>query len=303
MVQRRAARWVSNSYYDSVSAMLCNLGWRSHEYRCYDSRLGSRLRIYVCTCMWHILMNWNSIVLYKIYLFCSWWCTLLCYTKYAQTFFFLSPGLFCFLPYSYLGWARHGQCHIYHHIYIIMAELNILSVNCQGIGLLPKRTDVLNYLKGKGCQIYCLQDTHFSPGVDKKFVRSRWNSDCYFSSYKSNARGISILFAKNFEYKVHKSISDPNVNFLLLDLTVHNNRYAFIASIYGPNIDNPGFFFQTVSEKIELLHMRHLLEGGFSRITTLWHTLIQTFFVSLFSIPLVLKCAAKILKIGLQIKI
>ena len=69
-----------------------------------------------------------------------------------------------------------------------MAELNILSVNCQGIGLLPKRTDVLKYLKGKGCQIYCLQDTHFSPGVDEKFVRSRWNSDCYFSSFKSNAR-------------------------------------------------------------------------------------------------------------------
>lgn len=129
-----------------------------------------------------------------------------------------------------------------------MAEVNILSVNCQGIGLLPKRTDVLHYLKEKGCQIYCLQDTHFTPGTDEKFVRSRWNSDCYFSSYKSNARGIAILFAKNFEYKVHKSISDPNGNFLLLDLTVQNNRFT-LASIYGPNTDNPSFF-QTVSEKI-----------------------------------------------------
>ena len=87
-------------------------------------------------------------------------------------------------------------------------------------------SDVFNYLKGKGCQIYCLQDTHFSPGVDEKSVRSRWNGDCYFSSYKSNARSISILFAKNFEYKVHKSISNPNGIFLLLDLTVHNNRFT-----------------------------------------------------------------------------
>ena len=33
--------WVSNYYssYDSVSAMLSNLGWRSLEYRLYDSRL------------------------------------------------------------------------------------------------------------------------------------------------------------------------------------------------------------------------------------------------------------------------
>ena len=81
----------------------------------------------------------------------------------------------------------------------------------------------------------------------KSFFRSRWNSDCYFSSYKSNAGGIAILFAKKFEYKVHKSISDLNGNFLLLDLTLHNNRFT-LASIYGSNIDNPGFF-QTVSEK------------------------------------------------------
>ena len=91
-----------------------------------------------------------------------------------------------------------------------MAELKILTVNCQGIGLLPKRTDVLHYLKEKGCQIYCLQDTHFSPGVDEKYVRSHWNCDCYFSSFKSNARGVAILFTKTFEYKVHKCINDTN---------------------------------------------------------------------------------------------
>ena len=129
-----------------------------------------------------------------------------------------------------------------------MAELNILTVNCQGIGLLPKRTDVLNYLKGKGCQIYCLQDTHFSPGVDEKFVRSSWNGDCYFSSLKSNARGIANLFAKHFEYKVNKCINDPNGNFLILDITAYNNRFT-LASIYGPNIDNP-FVFKTISDKI-----------------------------------------------------
>ena len=41
MVQRRAAWWVTIRYssYDSVSAMLGNLGWRSLENRRYDSRL------------------------------------------------------------------------------------------------------------------------------------------------------------------------------------------------------------------------------------------------------------------------
>ena len=47
MVKRRAARWVSNSYfsYDGVSVMLSNLGWRFLEYRRYDSRLAMFYKI------------------------------------------------------------------------------------------------------------------------------------------------------------------------------------------------------------------------------------------------------------------
>ena len=41
MVQRRAARWVSNDYctYNSVTGMMSNLGWRSLENRRCDARL------------------------------------------------------------------------------------------------------------------------------------------------------------------------------------------------------------------------------------------------------------------------
>ena len=56
------------------------------------------------------------------------------------------------------------------------------------------------------------------------------------------------LFAKYFEHKVHNSISDPNGNFLLLDLTVHNNRFT-LASIYGTNTDSPDFFFLNIIRK------------------------------------------------------
>ena len=141
-----------------------------------------------------------------------------------------------------------------------MAELKILTVNCQGIGLLPKRTDVLHYLKEKGCQIYCLQDTHFSPGVDEKYVRSHWNGDCYFSSFKSNARGVAILFTKTFEYKVHKCINDTNGNFLLLDMTANNNRFTLV-TIYGPNTDNPQFF-ENISNKIAELESDSVIWCG-----------------------------------------
>lgn len=40
--------------------------------------------------------------------------------------------------------------------------LEILTVNCQGLGKYKKRSDVLNYLKDKNHNIYFLQDTHFT---------------------------------------------------------------------------------------------------------------------------------------------
>ena len=43
-----------------------------------------------------------------------------------------------------------------------MAELKILSYNAQGIGGISKRTDIFDFLRNTDCDIYCLQETHFT---------------------------------------------------------------------------------------------------------------------------------------------
>ena len=43
-----------------------------------------------------------------------------------------------------------------------MSDINILSVNCQGLGNKNKCLDIFSYLKQKNYNIYCLQDTHFT---------------------------------------------------------------------------------------------------------------------------------------------
>ena len=130
-----------------------------------------------------------------------------------------------------------------------MSEICIISLNCQGIGQLQKRTDIFQFLKEKKYNIYCLQDTRISPGRDEMFARTKWNDECYFSSYKSNARGVAICFNSKFEYKVHGVKSDPNGNYLILDVTIENNKLT-LAAIYGPNNDNPTFFSDII-DKIE----------------------------------------------------
>ena len=88
--------------------------------------------------------------------------------------------------------------------------------------------------------IYCLQDTHFTKN-DKFFIRNQSGSDCIFSSYKSNARGVAILFGKKIDYKIHKQISDETGNYIILDISVNNQRFTLV-TLYGPNSDNTAFY-------------------------------------------------------------
>lgn len=118
--------------------------------------------------------------------------------------------------------------------------IKILSANCQGLGSMEKRLDVLNYLSEKKCDIYCLQDTHTTKGSER-FFRSQWNNDCLFSSGTSNSRGVAILFSKHTDYKIHNYTSDPQGNYIVSDITVDDNRFTLI-NLYGPNKDTPVFF-------------------------------------------------------------
>ena len=74
-----------------------------------------------------------------------------------------------------------------------MAELNILPFNTQGLGGIKKQKGVLHYLKNMNCEIFCLQDTHFT--TDQEIhIRNIWEGNCHFSAApQSNARGVAIF--------------------------------------------------------------------------------------------------------------
>ena len=128
-----------------------------------------------------------------------------------------------------------------------MASLVISSLNCQGLGDMHKRRDVFHYLRKKSHNIYCLQDTHFDTKIEK-YVQAEWGYSCYFSSYKSNARGVAILFNNNFEFKVKTIESDKEGNYVLVLFTAMD-KDILLVNLYGPNRDNPEFYVR-ISEKI-----------------------------------------------------
>ena len=71
------------------------------------------------------------------------------------------------------------------------SQLKILKVNCQGLVDIKKRRDVFKISKAKKYNIYFLQDT--------QFIKTQWGSKAFFCSYKSNSKGVAILFNDNCE--------------------------------------------------------------------------------------------------------
>ena len=86
----------------------------------------------------------------------------------------------------------------------------------------------------------------------EKFIRSQWGNDCLFSYGTSNSRGVAICFQKNIDYKIHSHISDPDGNYIIVALTIDDNRLTLVC-LYGPNKDCPEFF-TTVIRHIETLN-------------------------------------------------
>lgn len=139
-------------------------------------------------------------------------------------------------------------------------QLKIISVNCQGLGDKRKCQDVLMNLKLKKYNVYFIQDTHFTT-EEENYIETMWGHDVFFNSYKSNSRGIAILFNDNCEVKVHKNYRDENGNYLILEATIDNLQFLLV-NLYGPNSDTPEFYSQLLGKIEEIYSGQYVIIGG-----------------------------------------
>ena len=120
-------------------------------------------------------------------------------------------------------------------------HVRILSMNVRGLfSNHKKRSDVFNWLKSKNMSIVCLQETHSTADIVKKW-EDEWGYKCYFSHGDSKSAGVSIMFRNDFDYKVHGSILDENGRYIILDLNIYEQRFTLVC-LYGYNTDRPELF-------------------------------------------------------------
>ena len=105
-----------------------------------------------------------------------------------------------------------------------MAELKILSYNAQGIGGISKRTDFFDFLRNTNCDIYCLQETHFTD-TEERSILDLWNGECLFNNYKSNARGPLTLL--DTVYKLASGTIANRIKTVLDDI-INKDQTGFI---------------------------------------------------------------------------
>lgn len=142
--------------------------------------------------------------------------------------------------------------------------IKISSSNVRGLHDSQKRKDLFHFLRSQNFQICCLQGTHFTEALEP-YIRAEWGGQVVFSSYTSNAKGVCILFNNNFEYKVLKSKSDGEGNFIVIDLEIEAKRTTLI-NLYGPNEDSPQFYMKIADVIEEIGNESCILCGDFNLV-------------------------------------
>ena len=138
--------------------------------------------------------------------------------------------------------------------------LTIASFNVNGASRYDKQKDVFDYLRKKNLDIILLQETHIKD-ESENYIRSIWGYNCFVCGSSNASKGVAILFKNTFSYKVHNVIKDQHGSYLILDISIFDNRYT-IANIYGPSDrDNPDFF-DNIFQIIENLGNRQVLTAG-----------------------------------------
>ena len=133
-------------------------------------------------------------------------------------------------------------------VYNIMNNhVKILSMNVRGLySNTKKRSDIFDWAKSKNASIVCFQETHSIKEIENRW-KDEWGNTCFFSHGDSKSAGVSIMFRNGLDFNVHDSIIDSDGRYIILDITIYEQRLTLIC-LYGYNTDKPEFFHEIMQK-------------------------------------------------------
>ena len=82
-----------------------------------------------------------------------------------------------------------------------------------------------------------------------------------FSIFSTKSRGVAILFKPSLNLKILSCVSDEEGRYIILQIEMDNSVFILV-NVYGPNEDNPDFFFIEVFEKLCELGSSNIIFAG-----------------------------------------
>ena len=116
--------------------------------------------------------------------------------------------------------------------------------------------------KGKNTSIVCFQETHSSKEVEKLW-EDEWGDTCLFSHFNNRSAGVCVMFKKGLDYTVHDSKIDQNGRYIILDISLFDQRLTFV-SLYGYNSDEPEMFNEIMKNIASYSNTSYLLCGDWN---------------------------------------
>ncbi|CAH2283883.1 Alpha-catulin [Pelobates cultripes] len=127
------------------------------------------------------------------------------------------------------------------------APLTVLTLNCRGLNIPERRTNILWELKKNRISVALLQETHFRKDAAPKLHNKSYPTNYFCNHPTAWKAGVAILITADLEFQKFDSLLDPQGRFLFLKGTIAGMLYTF-ATAYVPNKTQAHFLRGTLNK-------------------------------------------------------
>lgn len=145
----------------------------------------------------------------------------------------------------------------------LTTKLTFNSFNARGLGEAKKRRSIFKWLKDLHKGVFLIQETHSQPSIEKVWEKE-WGNTIIFSHGTSKSRGVAVLFSKQLDVCIHKTVTDVNGRYILLEMDIDNNPLVLM-NIYAPTKDKPkeqAVFIEQIFDILQEYQDKNIILAG-----------------------------------------
>uniref|UniRef100_A0A8C5QV12 exodeoxyribonuclease III n=1 Tax=Leptobrachium leishanense TaxID=445787 RepID=A0A8C5QV12_9ANUR len=124
--------------------------------------------------------------------------------------------------------------------------MKIISLNVKGLNIPHKRHSLYTDINSEKPDVICLQETHFKHSLYTPQYLTQ-----YHSTFKTKARGVTLLIHNRVAFQMHRILKDPKGRYIILVCTINSRIYTLV-SIYAPNAAQSQFLSQVLQKVTDI---------------------------------------------------